>query len=57
MINLGDIWLYKENMKNKSHCYQNQCDFDYHGIKKALCGKDGWDNKFSPKRILVIQMK
>ena len=43
----------KENYKNKSSCYQSEYIFDYHGIKKALCGKI----QFTPKRILVIQMK
>ena len=50
----------KENYKNESHCYQNEDRFDYHGIKKALCGKiykyPNWED-FTPKRILVIQMK
>ena len=36
LIYLGDIVLYKENQKNESNCEQNEEDFDYHGIKKAL---------------------
>ena len=56
LIQLGNIWLYKENKKNESHCRQYDYKFNYHGIKKALCGKT-FPNKFTPKRILVIQMK
>ena len=54
LISLGDIGLCKENFKNNSNCSQNEWRFDYHGIENALCGKEGW---FTPKRILVIQMK
>ena len=54
LIILGDIKLYKENNKNSSNCWQNEYTFDYHGIKNALCGKT---DRFTPKRILVIQMK
>ena len=57
LIQLGDIWLKKENYKNYSCCYQNEWRFDYHGIEKALCGKTNCWNPFTPKRILVIQMK
>ena len=42
------------------NCYQNENYFNYHGIKNALCGKepDKYGNMyFTPKRILVIQMK
>ena len=50
----------KENMKKESCCTQNENTFDYHGIEKALCGKEkkeyGW-MYFIPNRILVIQMK
>ena len=53
LIKLGDIWLYKEHYKNESHCYQYEDRFEYHGIENALCGK----RHFTPKRILVIQMK
>ena len=57
LIILGDIYLYKENEKNYSHCWQHKYSpFDYHGIKNALCGKTKYEN-FTPKRILVIQMK
>ena len=44
----------KENYKNESRCYQSEYNFDYHGIENALCGKYEY---FTPKRILVIQMK
>ena len=60
LIRLGDIYLYKENNKNESRCYQNENQFDYHGIEKALCGKiwnEDDEQYFTPKRILVIQMK
>ena len=56
LISLGDIRLFKENNKNESCCWQHEDKFDYHGIWKALCGKT-WPNYFTPKRILVIQMK
>ena len=46
LIELGNIILNKENEKNESCCFQIQDSFNYHGIKKALCGKDpdkyGW---------------
>ena len=60
LIWLGDISLYKENYKNESCCYQNEDNFDYHGIENALSGKEPNENEemsFIPKRILVIQMK
>ena len=57
LIALGDIGLYKENNKNESLCGQNEDKFDYHGIENALCGKIYYPDKFTPKRILVIQMK
>ena len=57
LIYLGDIVLCKENCKNYSLCYQNENEFDYHGIENALCGKTGNIKPFKPKRILVIQMK
>ena len=39
LIALEDIWLYKENEKNTSHCFQANYKFDYHEIQTALCGK------------------
>ena len=59
-IDLGDIQMSKENRKNESFCYQREDEFDYHGIKNALCGKEPNKDRrmyFTPKRILVIQMK
>ena len=53
LILLGDISLRIENVKNNSECWTCEDRFDYHGIEYPLCGK--W--KFTPKRILVIQMK
>ena len=57
LILLGNIVLMKENTKNGSNCYQNEDEFDYHGIPYALCGNVGIFNCFTPKRILVIQMQ
>ena len=60
LIYLGDICLMKENsIYKKSYCSQFEKRFDYHGIRKALCGKtfENWSGFFTPKRILVIQMK
>ena len=57
LIILGDIYLNKENKKKTSCCYPTERKFDYHGIKKALCGKVWEPHRFIPKRILVIQMK
>ena len=54
---IGDINLYKEHCKNESNCYQYEDRFEYHGIEDAVCGKTGYLNPFTPKRILVIQMK
>ncbi|EMS13692.1 hypothetical protein KM1_119010 [Entamoeba histolytica HM-3:IMSS] len=47
----NDIWVFKENNKGQSSCRQSS--FEYKGIENALCGGD----KFTPKRIVVIQMK
>ena len=57
LIDLGNILIYKENMKNSSHCVQREDRFDYHGIEKALSGKIYSRFPFTLKRILVIQMK
>ena len=58
LIKLGNSWLIKENNKNKSYCRQNEDNFYYHEIKNALCGKLFIEAEcFTPKRILVIQMK
>ena len=55
LIQLGNIWLKKENNKDESFCVQDEDWFDYHGIEKALCGKEDYDY-WTTKRILVIQM-
>ncbi|BFU21668.1 trichohyalin, putative [Entamoeba histolytica] len=51
---LNDICVYKENYKTESHC--NQYSFEYEGIENALYGKL-YPNRFTPTRIIVIQMK
>ena len=60
LISCGNMSLYKQNNKGQSHCIQDDSNFDYKGIQKALCGKIGsWDdgNKlFTPIRIIVLQM-
>ena len=64
LIELGDIWLKKENNKNESYCDEDKYSYHnyYHGIKNALCGKSKYydyefkGEYFTPKRILVIQM-
>ena len=57
LISLGDIYLCKENKKHESCCCQYENEFNYHGIKDALCGKTWSFYPFTPKRIVVIQMK
>ena len=50
----------KKQIKEQSNCCQNHLRFNYHGIQKALCGKNPSDYGkmyFIPKRILVIQME
>ncbi|BFU24553.1 TLD, putative [Entamoeba histolytica] len=49
-----DIYVYKENNKTESWC--EQYSFEYEGISNALCGKE-WPNRFTTKRIIVIEMK
>ncbi|BFU23146.1 trichohyalin, putative [Entamoeba histolytica] len=49
-----DIRVCKENNKIKSYCIQRS--FSYKGISNALCGKE-YPNRFTPKRIIVIEMK
>ncbi|BFU24112.1 predicted protein [Entamoeba histolytica] len=51
---LKDIVVHKENLKTQSHC--NQHSFEYEGISNVLCGKQ-FPNLFTPKRIIVIEMK
>ena len=60
LILLGNMTLFKKQRKNESYCSQHDKYFDYHGITNSLCGKQQNDYGhmiFSPKRILVIQMK
>ena len=52
LIQIGDIYLYKDISKDESFCEENYDHFKYYGIGNALCGNE----KFIPKRILVIQM-
>ncbi|BFU24166.1 trichohyalin, putative [Entamoeba histolytica] len=54
LFGLGDFGVYKENDKIKSYC--SQYSFEYKGIENALCGKQ-LPNHFTPKRIIVIEMK
>ena len=59
LIQLGNITLKKAPYQKKSNCVDHWGTFDYHGIKKALCGKTDGDfggEYFTPKRIVVIQM-
>ena len=56
LIWLGNIILYKEGMRNRCDCEQKEDEFNFHGIKKALCGKVH-PEEFTIKRILVIQME
>ncbi|BFU22431.1 trichohyalin, putative [Entamoeba histolytica] len=50
----NDICVYKAN--NKTYSYCQQFSFEYKGIENALCGKQ-YPNLFTPKRIIVIEMK
>ncbi|BFU26668.1 trichohyalin, putative [Entamoeba histolytica] len=54
VFGLDDICIYKENKKTKSYCKQNS--YEYYGIENALCGKQH-PERFTPKRIIVVQMK
>ncbi|BFU19253.1 predicted protein [Entamoeba histolytica] len=50
----GDICVHKANYKTTSSC--KQYSFQYKGISNVLCGKE-YPNRFTPKRIIVIEMK
>ena len=52
----SEILLYKQDQKAKSCCYQHKDRVCCHGIENALLqGKDN-EVRFTPKRIIVIQM-
>ena len=55
LIEIGEIFLFKESRKSESHVTQNEKLFEYHGIQNALCGKT-LPSTFTPKRFIVIQM-
>ena len=50
-----DICIAKEDFKNK--CWCKQFCFNYEGKQKVLVGKEGENNPFTVKRIIVWQMK
>ena len=52
LIWIGNIVLWKKDMKDISCCNQHEDRFDYHGLSKALYG-----NYFSHHKEFVIQMK
>ena len=54
-IGWNNICINKQNKQSDIHQNENS-SFDYQGIENALIGKTGY-RCFSPKRILVIQMK
>ena len=60
LISLGCIFITKQNWKDQSYCWQNEERFYFYGIEKAICGKVKEyrnDEYFTPKRILILQMK
>ncbi|BFU19643.1 predicted protein [Entamoeba histolytica] len=54
IVSGSDIYVCKENNKTKSSC--KQFSYEYKGIRNALCGNK-FPNRFTPKRIIVIEMK
>ena len=60
LIGIGtghDLCLRKSNTKSDSFYQQFDDDyFDYHGTQNVILGRNG-SNSFTPKRIIVIQMK
>ena len=54
-LSSSDVVIYKENRKSQSYCNKQE-KFDYHGIENALIG-NMYPNRFTPKRIIVIQMR
>ena len=52
----NDIFIYKKGKESK--CYDTEyCYFNYEGNKNAIIGGNESPVSFTPKRILVIQMK
>ena len=59
IIEIGNISLFKEDIKQKTNCWQNKDVFEYYDIENALCGKEKNELGFMyivPKRILILQM-
>ena len=61
LIQLGDIWLCKQNNnKLSSCCEQNEDKFDYQGIESVLCGKlvkRNENNKLSGDEFYIVRLK
>ena len=60
LIRIGTIIIKNKRFKNNSYCLPQNDSFDFHGIERALCGNEPNEKGnmiFSPKRMLVIQMK
>ena len=53
LIGIGNLVIMKERGKHWSQYVENNESFNYHGIENALFKNEF----FTPKRILVIQMK
>ena len=59
LIGLGDMWLGKQEFSDLSNCEQHENHFNFHGIQRALCGRQpNYEGEmlFDPQRIIVIQM-
>ena len=56
LIQIGDILLKKEEMRKYCFVDQHEYHFNYHQIQNALNGKNGKENYFYLKRLIVIQM-
>ena len=57
LITLGEITLFKQHAVERSYCCQSNNEYyDYHMIKRALCGKT-YPYTFTPKRITVFELK
>ena len=56
----GGFSIEKENQKNKSTIYENSDCFAFHGLEQIFHSevkKNSSYPKFTPKRIIVIQME